>query len=596
MQIDRYEILKPLGAGGMAEVFLARMRAEAGVERLVAIKRLLPQRLGNQAMQEMFIDEARISARLLHSNIAQTLEFGKDRGYYFIVMEYVHGLSLYSIARQRQTCLAPPPMAAFVVARLCEALQYAHALRDGQGRPLNIVHRDLNPGNVMLTHHGEVKLIDFGIARASSRVHQTTAGAIKGSIGYMSPEQVKNTTIDHRSDIFVAGTLLFELLVGQNPFRTPSTAETLNRVLEVDIQVPGWDKHVPADLTRICARALAREPDARYPSAGEMQQALDHHCHEQRYGSRQLAGWMTAHFPELEPKLAQLQTAPRVRLEDFPSGGTQAESGVDVAAGATALETPTMADDVQADPGASRDAYAATVLMASGSAPDDGAHDLDAELLDDAVETERHPSAAATVSLRKAKEPALAAVPEVDAVPTPFDQRDTVLKKPEFVPRPTGRPPRPARRRQRLLMFLGLTALFLGVAAVIVWFIGFGGERAPAARVRQGTLPMAGAAADMTPLSAEGQAPDAAGPPTRTPHADAALPAVTDPPDTPRTGAAVPAVRRHKRTPHRRRWRRPHRTVRRRKPAPRPGAWDTTDPEKAAATKKKALGDQGAEW
>jgi len=329
LQIDRYEILKPLGAGGMSEVFLARMRAEAGVERFVAIKRLLPQRLGNQTAQDMFIDEARISAQLRHSNIAQTLEFGKDGGYYFIVMEYVHGISLYKIAEHRGSLEVPHSMGAFVTARLCEALQYAHTLSDVHGRPLNIVHRDLNPGNVMLTHHGEVKLIDFGIARASRRIHETQVGAIKGAIGYMSPEQVNQASIDHRSDIFVAGTLLFEMLVGRNPFRATVTADTLRRVCDGIIEPAGWNRQMDPDLARICARSLQRHPDERYQSAGEMQEDLDQYCHGQRYGSRTLATWMGSTFPELGPGLMQLKSVPRIKLEDLPPpGGTQAESDV----------------------------------------------------------------------------------------------------------------------------------------------------------------------------------------------------------------------------------------------------------------------------
>jgi serine/threonine protein kinase len=654
VQIDRYEILKPLGVGGMAEVFLARMRAEAGVERLVAIKRMLPQRLGNQAMQEMFIDEARISAQLRHSNIAQTLEFGKDQGYYFIVMEYIHGLSLYRIAKQLGSSRVLHPMAAFIVARLSEALQYAHTLRDAHGQPLHIVHRDLNPGNVLITHHGEVKLIDFGIARARQRVHETTVGGIKGSIGYMSPEQVENATIDHRSDIFAAGTLLFELLVGINPFQTDEPVDTLRRILDVTIEPPSWRRQMPAELARICDRALKREPDHRFENAGTMQEELDHHCHENRYGSRQLADWMNAHFPDLGPGLTRLRTSPRIALEDLPpAGGTQPESEVNLApmdSGAPrAPDSDTLralnADTVRKrsnPPRATSDpmlAYSDTMLASSD--PELAYAETQIESSDpELAYSDRHladpdpPTEHDTVSLRKpltltvddaiaspldaTRQPTLEAATTV-ARPLPIREKDaeaTTLERAAPVPPPVVEPrlqptdpiwTPPDKRRMRRLhaLYLGVTCVLLCVAGVIVWIIGFDEPRKPSATPLPDMSPGVVVAADAGPaLRAEApesaQRADAAtrarAPVSSAPPADAATRARAPVSSAPPADAAGPRASETEArvSVRRRRNRRASKRRRSRRPAKK-----TTPAKKATeikAAKKQTLGDKGAEW
>ena len=464
MELSRYEILEPLGAGGMSEVFLARMRGVAGVDRLVAIKRMLPERLGNQAMQEMFIDEARISARLRHSNIAQTLEFGKDQGYYFIVMEYVHGLSLYNITRRQddQHRLAPP-VAAFITARLCEALQYAHTLCDAKGQPLEIVHRDLNPGNVMVTHHGEVKLIDFGIARATTRVHQTMVGVVKGAVGYMSPEQVSCAPIDHRSDIFVAGTTLLELLLGKNPFLRESKEETLADIRKVVIEPLDWTSRIPRSLAAVCTRALARKPQDRYASAGDLQEDLDRYCHGEGFGSRQLASWMANHCPELGAE-RMLQTSSTAGIAQ--KGGTQVESEViepDVSAA--------YAETMLAPPSTDGESLRETV-RATGPLP---------RVDDPTVER-----SIATVSLRPAAGVGVGV--QSKGAGTSGPEQETVVARvvpsarPEAeVPTdpvdPPGRQQRAGhdleRRRRRVLANVMLMVVLVGVAGAIVWAIGW---------------------------------------------------------------------------------------------------------------------------
>jgi hypothetical protein len=340
----------------------------------------------------------------------------------------------------------------------------------------------------MITHHGEVKLIDFGIARAARRVHETVAGAVKGAIGYMSPEQVNSASLDHRSDIFVAGTLLFELLIGINPFRSEGKADTLRRVNEVIIEPSSWSGLIPADLARVCARALQRLPADRFQSAGEMQEELDHHCHEHRYGSRQLAGWMASNCPELERAMAEFETARRYTMADFPPGGTRAESTeIDLPPGGTRSQS-------DADVLSPADAFA---VAEHESEADSGEHIAYAEtvLADEGPEpgTERE-----TVSMRgplpefegprlvdvhhaetelKVDPVASTAVAERET-PTEVEARD-VSSQHATTRRKTTDASRqrrdPAWRSKLLKTYLGLAVAFLGVAALIVWVIGFGG-------------------------------------------------------------------------------------------------------------------------
>ena len=299
--VGRYQALHKLGAGGMAEVLLGRTTGEGGFEKLVAIKRILPSMSENESFVKMFIDEATISAKLNHSSIGQIFEFGKAGDSYFIAMEYIQGVDLRSIHRIFRKIKRPPipELGAYIMMHVCAALEYAHSKADNEGKPLNIIHRDLSPSNVLVSFEGEVKLIDFGIAKAAQRLYVTVGANLKGKYAYMSPEQAFGQPVDHRSDIFGAGTLLFELLTGRNPFRADTDLATLQRVQAARVPAPSRVvKGVDAELDRITAKALAQQVVDRYQTAGEMQEDLEVYSKRSAFSSRRMALWMKEVFRE----------------------------------------------------------------------------------------------------------------------------------------------------------------------------------------------------------------------------------------------------------------------------------------------------------
>ena len=299
-RIGGYRVLDRIGRGGMAELFVGRTTGQAGFEKLVAIKRILPHLAADVDTIQMFLDEARISARLVHPNVAQIFDLGSSDGTHYIAMEYVHGVSLVAILEhlQQQERLAPTALTAYLVEKTCAALAHAHARRDEQGAPLHIVHRDVSPSNVLCSFEGDVKLIDFGIAKAAQRVQHTRTGLIKGKLSYMSPEQVRALPVDHRSDIFAAGTLLFELLTGVNPFRADSDAGTLERVRQAEAPPPSaLVPQIPRALDAVCLRAMSIAPEDRYPDAGQMEHELARLRRQDPYDRRHLAGWLSRALP-----------------------------------------------------------------------------------------------------------------------------------------------------------------------------------------------------------------------------------------------------------------------------------------------------------
>jgi serine/threonine protein kinase len=299
--IGKYSILGRIARGGMAEVFLGRMTGQAGTQRIVAIKRILPHLTAEKSFVDMFIDEARISAQLDHSHIGQILDFGMVDEAYFLAMEYVHGLDLKSVCEHLESAgrRMPVPMASYIAASICSALQHAHAKTDAQGKPLDIIHRDVSPQNVLVGFEGEVKLIDFGIARAKQRLHETLAASLKGKIAYMSPEQAFGRPVDRRTDIFGAGLVLFELLTGRAAHAGEIDLALLDRVREGVSRPPSaLVDGIPPELERVCMRALATLPEGRYASAGEMQRELERFSFRASFGHRQLAKWMKHEFAD----------------------------------------------------------------------------------------------------------------------------------------------------------------------------------------------------------------------------------------------------------------------------------------------------------
>ncbi|MDP3506344.1 MAG: serine/threonine-protein kinase [Myxococcales bacterium] len=273
-RFGKYELLERLGQGGMAEVFLAVAPGLAGFSKKLVLKRVLPNLESDPNQIEMFLDEARLAARLEHPNICQVFDLGEHEGTYFIVMEHVPGVPFNKVIEffRKQNQLVPAEVSLRAVAQLLEALEYAHSLKDERGRPLNLVHRDVTPTNIMVTPLGSVKLLDFGIARASTRQHQTQAGMTKGKLGYMSPEQCRADPLDNRSDLFAVGAILYALATGRTPYVTRNmSTETFEDMVYARFPRPTEvQPSVSPELERIILKAMAANPSDRYARAFDM--------------------------------------------------------------------------------------------------------------------------------------------------------------------------------------------------------------------------------------------------------------------------------------------------------------------------------------
>ncbi len=280
----RYRLLKKLATGGMAEVFLAQQKGLEGFEKLLVIKRILPHLADDQEFVSMFLNEARIAARFNHPNIVQIYDLGKEEDTYFIAMEFIHGEDLGRIMRKAWQARAwiPVPIALRIIASVCEGLYYAHTKTDEHGNPLKVVHRDISPQNIIVSFDGNVKVLDFGIARAADQVSTTRSGAIKGKYAYMSPEQASGKVVDHRSDIFAVGLVLFELLTGMRPLKRENDIMTLKAA--VDCRFPRCSEvaNVAPEVDPLVQRALAKLADDRYPDARAFQMAIENCLVEHR--------------------------------------------------------------------------------------------------------------------------------------------------------------------------------------------------------------------------------------------------------------------------------------------------------------------------
>jgi serine/threonine-protein kinase len=270
--LGKYRIVRRLATGGMAEVFHAKATGPGGFEKDVCLKRVLPHLAHDPEFVEMFKAEARLAAKVQHANVVQIFDFGEADGTYFLAMEYVEGRDLKAILEAARTAGRPVPagLAAFVAHEVAKGLAYAHSRRD-EGRALGIVHRDVSPHNVLVSRAGEVKIADFGIAKATSRGTATRTGVLKGKLAYMSPEQARGEPVDARSDLFSLGIVLHEMLTGSRLFQADTESETLGRVLNAPIESPAALRpETPALLSEIAMRALARDREARYGTAEEM--------------------------------------------------------------------------------------------------------------------------------------------------------------------------------------------------------------------------------------------------------------------------------------------------------------------------------------
>ena len=275
-----YQLVRRLAAGGMAEVFLAVQTGIEGFEREVVIKRILPHRAQDEEFCTMFLDEARLIARLNHPYIAQIYDLGEVDGSYFIAMEYVQGADLsrlLDLAAEGGSTGLPLEVSISVLTALGEALEYIHSRTDELGNPLNIVHRDLNPKNVIISFEGAVKLIDFGIAKAASQVYETRTGVIKGTYGYMAPEQVsRRYAIDARADLFALGVLTYELTTGRHPFDAPDEVAVLSKLVQCKFARPSSvARSYPRAVERLIMSCMSLEPKRRPRAARDVLRQLE---------------------------------------------------------------------------------------------------------------------------------------------------------------------------------------------------------------------------------------------------------------------------------------------------------------------------------
>jgi serine/threonine-protein kinase len=277
-KLGRYELVRRLAVGGMAEIYLARLPGVGleGFEKLVVLKRILPQHALDPELLRMFTDEARLSATLTNPHVTEVYDVGADAEAPFFAMEYVHGQNLRQLLHAHGGPL-PIPHAVGIVAAAAAGLHYAHEKRGPGGEPMHIVHRDVSPSNVLVSYDGAVKVSDFGIAKWAHQRTQTQEGALKGKFAYMSPEQCRGRALDARSDVFALGTILYELTTGRSPFAAETDFDILNKIVSGEPEpprLPDGAEYPPA-LAEIVMRALAREPEARTPNAQALQVQLE---------------------------------------------------------------------------------------------------------------------------------------------------------------------------------------------------------------------------------------------------------------------------------------------------------------------------------
>ncbi|HTQ43686.1 MAG TPA: serine/threonine-protein kinase [Polyangiaceae bacterium] len=286
MRLGRYELLVPLASGGMAQVWVARLAGEHGFARLVAVKTMRPEHAESDAFRRMFLDEARLAARIAHANVVEVLDLGEEgEGIVYLAMTLVEGDSVAGLLRARRRIGArglPHGIAARVVGDVLSGLHAAHELRDEEGRPLQLVHRDVSPHNVLVGLDGIAKIADFGVAKARSRLaDETEAGQVKGKFAYMAPEQLERRAVDRRSDVFSTGVVLWEALTGEKLFAGIDLIDTIARLRDTTIpDVRDVAPDVPAPIAEVTAKALERDPARRFGSAAEMGDALERAARE----------------------------------------------------------------------------------------------------------------------------------------------------------------------------------------------------------------------------------------------------------------------------------------------------------------------------
>lgn len=324
-QLGRYELLRCIARGGMGEIYLAEARGAGGFQKKVVIKRILPYLASEPEFVQKFIDEANIVTHLTHGNIVPVFDMGEEEGELYIAMEYIPGRDLrevLQVCRESDYAL-PVPVAMFLVAEVCKGLAYAHRKTNAQGQPLDIIHRDISPSNILISDEGEVKIVDFGIAKATSRMSKSITGRLQGKFRYMSPEQAMGREVDARSDIFSTGVVLYELLTLQRPFESERDLETLELVRSHEPPRPSVLRpEIPAEVDAIVMKALAKDPRERFAQVDELEKAILTWLYSERGGltSAEVAAELGRVFPEglerPEVRHSSLAAAPRLSLDD----------------------------------------------------------------------------------------------------------------------------------------------------------------------------------------------------------------------------------------------------------------------------------------
>lgn len=283
-EVTRYHVLREIAAGGMGTVYEAEQLGADGFRKRVALKVLLANLTDSAQFSQMFMGEARLVANLIHPNIVQIYQFGRAAFGAYIVMELIEGMSLRAFLDLHQGRPVPPEIATFIVSRVARALEYAHNSKDEHGRTLNLVHRDVSPNNILINTEGEVKLADFGLAKALHYLESREGDQVMGRVEYMAPEQACGRETDGRSDVFSLGAVYYELLTGRNPFREEgdSLSDTLTRLLTGHIPVPLVS--LPPDVRPILEKCLANEAGERYESAGKLGYDLEYSMYHKGYG------------------------------------------------------------------------------------------------------------------------------------------------------------------------------------------------------------------------------------------------------------------------------------------------------------------------
>jgi serine/threonine-protein kinase len=301
---NKFRIVREIAKGGMGAVYEAMQLGAEGFEKRVALKIILEELTNDKEFVEMFIGEAKLVADLIHENIVQMYQLGRIDSMYYMSLEYIDGITLedFVFKHQQQKRTVPLELAIFIISRTCRALEYAHTKLGADGKPLGIVHRDVSPGNVMMTFGGVVKITDFGIAKAKNLMSDQEGEVLLGKVRYMSPEQAKFQTTDGRSDVFALGIILYELVSGEPLFDEGDTLVTLEHVVSREIRpIRQVNPHVPEEVAKVIDRALMRDVQARYQTAGRMGFDLERYMYSNRFGPTNISlhRYLRSLYPEV---------------------------------------------------------------------------------------------------------------------------------------------------------------------------------------------------------------------------------------------------------------------------------------------------------